>query len=392
MLYMKEYDTNTNPVSALFITQSIMFSGAEINLISLLNTIDPKKIKPFLCINKESRIQTQKLKQSIPIFQLPLIVFKKINIFVILSSIVKLFWILVSNRIKIVYMNCGTGENFVKLFIPLFRIMKLPTIIHLHIHETDESLRWIKANQADRILFPSKATMNAVLTTSPWIKKEKCFFVHNGVDISYYRPISNKVSREELSIKNCFPIIGIVGQIKKIKGQHLFLEMAKKLYEQDVKANYIIIGKDTGLKKEFENHLKRMAKEFGIDNFVHFLGYRDDIPELMNLCDLIAIPSLKEPFGRVVIESMACGTPVVASFVDGIIEIFKDGNGGLFCMPNNAEDLALKAKQFFEDPVWWRNQKSLALKNARENFSQEKHTKEIEDHMLQFFNDVKIVK
>ena len=75
---------------------------------------------------------------------------------------------------------------------------------------------------------------------------------------------------------------------------------------------------------------KDKAIELGIRKDVMFLGFREDIPELMSLFDLLIVPSLHEPFGRVVIEAMACQTPVVASAVDGILEIFQDGFGGLF--------------------------------------------------------------
>jgi len=293
----------------------------------------------------------------------------------------RLLWLLIKSRIKLVYVNAGTADAGCIYSIFVCRLLRLPVILHLHIHEDDDSLRWVRADLADRLLFPSKATMEATLTTSPWLNRKKCFYVHNGVDLKEYYPRQTEALRQELAITSGLSVIGIVGQLTENKCQHFFLEMARNLSLQGINAHYLIVGKNaTG---EYESRLKNMAIDFGIENKVHFLGFRKDIPELMNLCDLLVVPSLRESFPRVVVEAMACGTPVVASAVGGMVEIFEDGDGGLFCKPNDVNDLTEKVKFFFENPDWWKEQKLKALNNARENFSQAKHTAAIEQHILQ---------
>ena len=133
--------------------------------------------------------------------------------------------------------------------------------------------------------------------------------------------------------------------------------------------------------------MQKKVEKLGINENIYFLGYRTDIPEIMSLCDLIVVPSLREPFGRVVIEAMACGTPVVASRVGGIVEIFKDGEGGLFCQANDVDDLTEKVKIFFDNPVWWEEQKSKAVATVKRNFTQDKHTKIIESHILKLLGE-----
>jgi|GEM_PF-3642399 len=377
---MADHNIQSKPLRVLFITQSRIYSGAEVNLVSLLNTIDIHKIKPYLCFHPQSRMDKYITGQDVTVLPWSLPVYKKENIFLIVAAMLRLLRLLIKSRIKLVYANGGSGAEF-KYSISVCRLLRLPVILHLHIHEDDNSLRYVKADLADRLLFPSKATMEAVLTTSPWLNRKKCFYVHNGVDLKEYYPRQTEALRQELAITSGLPVVGIAGQLKEIKGQHLFVEMAKNLTSQGINAHYLIVGKDaTG---EYENRLKNMVIDFGIENIVYFLGFRKDIPEFMSLCDLLVVPSLREQFGRVVIEAMACGTPVVASAVGGMVEIFEDGDGGLFCKPNDVNDLTEKVKFFFENPDWWKEQKLKALNNARENFSQANHTAAIERHIHQ---------
>ena len=101
---------------------------------------------------------------------------------------------------------------------------------------------------------------------------------------------------------------------------------------------------------------------------------------------LIVVPSLREPFGRVVIEAMACGTPVVASKVGGMKEIFEDGQGGLYCNVNDVDSLTEKVMCFFNDKKWWDEQKRIALEFCKKNYNQQRHTKAIENQIAEVVN------
>ena len=69
-------------------------------------------------------------------------------------------------------------------------------------------------------------------------------------------------------------------------------------------------------------------------------GSRQDIPEVMSAMDLFVLPSLREPFGIVLLEAQACGKPVVATSVGGISEVMKDGYTGILVEPGDSEELA----------------------------------------------------
>jgi len=79
-----------------------------------------------------------------------------------------------------------------------------------------------------------------------------------------------------------------------------------------------------------------------LNDKVILTGSRIDIPQILNSLDLFVLPSLREPFGIVIIEAQACGKPVVATSVGGIPEAMKDGETGILVKPKSSEDLANK--------------------------------------------------
>ncbi|MFM9158005.1 MAG: glycosyltransferase, partial [Dolichospermum sp.] len=93
--------------------------------------------------------------------------------------------------------------------------------------------------------------------------------------------------------------------------------------------------------QEYVQNLHHQVTTLGLENRVKFLGFRSDIPQLMTMCDLITHSSTApEPFGRVIIEAMLCGKPVVAAEAGGVIELVENGINGFLVTPGKPEELA----------------------------------------------------
>jgi len=373
----------TKKYNILFTSSTPHVAGGETNLLALLDTIDSKKFSSFCLFNPESGLDKLPLKNRVKFIPASLPVYAKKNIIAISKMLFRILLILRHYKINLIYIN-SSGD--VKFFPLIARLLHIPIIIHIHIDINNVGLRWLKVEKADALLFPSQYLRKIILDHSPWIDASKCFYVHNAVDINNFYPCDMSYLRNELGFNPAQPVIGCVGQLKEMKGQHLFLEAIRDLIKCGIKANFIIVGEDNVENGKYEEFLKVRAFELGVANYISFLGYRNDIPEIMNLCDLLVLPTLKESFGRVVIEAMACGTPVVTSAVGGVVEIFDDNGGGLFCKANNVKDLAAKIKYFFDNPDWWEEQKDKALWNVRKRFTQDKHTAAIERHILRLIN------
>ena len=367
----------------LFTSSTPHVAGGETNLLALLDTIDSEKFSSFCLFNPNSGLNKLPLKNRVKFIPASLPVYAKKNIIAISKILFRLLLILRHYQINLIYINTS-GD--VKFFSLIARLLHIPIIIHIHIDIDNVGLRWINAQKVDALLFPSQDLRNIILDHSPWIDASKCFCVHNAVEINKFYPCNINSLKNELGFDPAQPVIGCVGQLKEMKGQHLFLGAIRDLVKCGIKANFIIVGDDNIENGKYEEFLKARAFEFGITNYISFLGYRNDIPEIMNLCDLLVLPTFKESFGRVVIEAMACGTPVVASAVGGVVETFEDGDGGLFCKTNDIKDLTAKIKYFFDNPGWWQEQKEKAFCNVRKKFTQDKHTAAIERHILRLIN------
>jgi glycosyltransferase involved in cell wall biosynthesis len=103
----------------------------------------------------------------------------------------------------------------------------------------------------------------------------------------------------------------------------------------------VIVGGALFGQDAYETRIREQASRLGLDGRVRFLGFRSDVPELMASMDAVAHTSVvAEPFGRVVVEAMMCGRPVVATRGGGVTEIIRDGETGLLVPPGDASALA----------------------------------------------------
>jgi glycosyltransferase involved in cell wall biosynthesis len=137
-----------------------------------------------------------------------------------------------------------------------------------------------------------------------------------------------------------------------------------------------IVGDDTegaGRRTVLEN----MALSLGIASHVRFMGHRSDIPDILRQLHLLVVPSQFEPFGRVVIEAMACGRPVIGSRDGGIPEIIEDGVTGYLVEVGDYAGFAHRALHLLNERLLYEVISKQAISIAHERFSNSFHTKNI---------------
>ncbi len=141
--------------------------------------------------------------------------------------------------------------------------------------------------------------------------------------------------------------VGVFSRLAPWKGQRLFLEALAQV--PDVVG--VIVGAGLFGEGEYERELLAYVNKLGLRDRVRLLGFRDDVPALMRAMDVIVHSSIApEPFGRVVIEGMLAGRPVVASAAGGVLEIVEDMKTGFLYEPGNAEALAKLLSRILADP------------------------------------------
>lgn len=162
-----------------------------------------------------------------------------------------------------------------------------------------------------------------------------------GVNLDIFRIIEKEIARNSLGF-NGEGIILFVGRIVPIKGIDKLL-MALNHLENIERLRLLVIGGDKNCQDEV-NRLRRLSKSLKIESSVTFLGLveQEKLPYFYSAADICVFPSHYESFGLVALESLACGTPVVATDVGGIRSVVRDGETGYIVLDNVPQLLAEK--------------------------------------------------
>ena len=148
-----------------------------------------------------------------------------------------------------------------------------------------------------------------------------------GVDLSRFRPLDQEESRKRLGL-NGDKVFLYVGRIESLKGVDLLVHTAAHL-EIPQGVRVLVVGGDNGQDQEVER-LQQLAQDLDVAEVVDFVGRVDqeELPVYYSAADVCVVPSFYESFGLAALESMACGTPVVASRVGGLSTIIQHGHTG----------------------------------------------------------------
>ena len=173
-----------------------------------------------------------------------------------------------------------------------------------------------------------------------------------GVDINHFYPIPVDEAKEFIGIPENERMILFVGRIEPLKGVDTLIKAISQIQQSDILLkcphNLFIIGGDPNFDRDKTNkemqRLQDLRSELGVGDLVLFLGRRDQdsLQYYYSAAEMLVMPSHYESFGMVALESMACGTPVVATQVGGLQHLVQDEETG-YVIPNDDPD-ALEEK------------------------------------------------
>jgi len=216
-----------------------------------------------------------------------------------------------------------------------------------------------------KIVFVSKDAKDLAIKTIN-IPSRKVTVIHNGIDVNRFRPkVKDKALLNEFRIKDEF-IIGTVGRLSKEKNIVTVLKAFKQVLKKKNNIKLLIVG--DGSEKAT---LVKESSRLNIDSQVIFAGYREDIPDLLNIMDIFVMPSLTEGISLTLLEAMATEKPVIVTKVGGNVEIIDDGYSGIFVKPGDIEGIVDKLNDLFSDPLKKRQIAFNARQKVLKDFSLE---------------------
>ena len=224
------------------------------------------------------------------------------------------------------------------------------------------------ANRAQAVVANSLATAEAFRRNGG--KDHLVTVIPYGFEISRFQPGSESSSPEPLHRvpQGDFPVVGLFGRITRWKGQHVLIKALAELPG----VHGLIVGEAlfTDDDRIYSKELQGLAADLGVADRVHFTGFCLNIVPLLFSVDLVVhCSTLPEPFGRVIVEAMLAGRPVIAAKAGGAMEIVKDNETGLLVEPSNFHALATAIQKLLENRALATQMGRAAKRDAEERFS-----------------------
>lgn len=201
------------------------------------------------------------------------------------------------------------------------------------------------ARTTDRILTATEREKDLLMRYYN-VPGEKIGMVPCGVNLERFQPVAKELARRELGLQDSKFVVLCVGRFAPVKGLDRLMAAAAHLrHHQGLK--FVIIGGDDRQTHAL-TELRRLARKASVDGIVRFQGRveHDLLPLYYSAADVLVVPSYYESFGLVALESLACGTPVIAERVGAMDTLIKDGKTGLLVDTPSPRSLASAIEKF----------------------------------------------
>jgi len=372
------------PHRILYVSAVGAIAGAERSLLELVRALDRSRFEPLAAVPEKGMLAAQLKALDVDVFSIPELRLHRTADPALLASAASRCTSAAAivaqearrRRVSLVHSN-NTAAQFIGNAAGL--MARIPVVWHVRDMRPLGALAPVLARGAAGVIFISRAVQNAVpLPDAPAVIHR---VIHNGLDAdAFERAARPGALRGEVGIAPETPVLLMAAQMVPWKGHRTFIEAVARVRRHCPGIVALVAGGDLFCEHaQYAAELNRLVSELGLAEAVRFLGYREDMPTLMADCDVLVVPSEGEPFGRVALEAMALGRPVVGTRDGGLPEVVADGRTGMLVPPRDAEAMAAALCTLLDDASLRRALGEGGRRRVRAEFSITDHVRQVQE-------------
>lgn len=359
-----------------------VISGSGINTVITMNGLNKDRFSVGFACRPSGPLIEEVLKYGITFHPIRHLL-QEVNIFSDLIALWELILLLKHQKYDIIHTHNSKAGFTGRLAA---KIAGVPIVVHtIHgfsFHDFERPQRQklfillerFAARFADKLITVSEPLKQWGLRLGIG-KAAQYITIYDGIEIEKFKmdflPEKKKL---EFGIEPEELVVGSISKLWEGKGLEEILRAAQKVILVVPNVKFIFVGE--GYLRE---KLERLTQELGLSNHVIFTGFRRDIPEINAIFDIAVLASLFEGLGRVLLEAMVLGKPVVATRVGGIVDVVDDGKNGILVPPGDYNAFATALITLLQDRQLRVKMGEAAKQKIDERFSAQTMVKKIEE-------------
>ena len=356
-------------IRLLNVVPTLLCGGTETQFMTLARSLDADRFDVrFACLRQWGPFVDELSERAIPLREYPVTTFLGLNA---VKQQARLARDVRRDGIDIVHTYSFYGNVFA---IPPGRV-SAPVVVAsirdrgLYLTPMQKRVQRYLCRLADRVLVNAEAVKSWLVNDG--FSPSRITVIPNGVDMSRFMARANPTAlRRSLGIDDNARLVVVVSRLHRLKGIEDFLDAAAVVGAAHPDVRFLVVGEPSPVgNREYLDELSGRARRLGIADRVIFTGLRDDVPAMLSAADASVMPSLNEALSNVLLESMAAGSPVVATNVGGTAEALQDERNGLLIPPANPAALAAAIDRLLTNPSLARELGARARQTIVDRFS-----------------------
>jgi glycosyltransferase involved in cell wall biosynthesis len=288
-----------------------------------------------------------------------------------LPAALRLARIIRAERADVVHLGNGIRANFDGVLACW--LTRTPCLCHVKGFEKYGARERWAARRIDAVVCMTEAVRTHCLERG--IRPPRMEIVYDALAPEHFRPRRTREAvRAEFGLPADAAVFGVVGGIQEWKGQAVVVEAFAHLRASSPEARCLVVGAPHRAGRPYAERLRARVRELALADSLSFTGFREDVADVVNALDVLVHSSVRpEPFGRVIIEAMLLGKPVIAAAAGGVLELVDEGRTGFLVPPGDVAALAERMRRLAADQALRRRVGERARAQALDRFSLRRH-------------------